>query len=889
MRRGSLLYNMTLMTLLASCLAAGTLDVIAAPRQFCSVYRTPTAPVIDGKMDDCYCAALPVDGLSLPSTMTPAADATVMNLVHDGTMLYGYVTCKEPNMDKMPIWSKMRDDSRMWTGDALEMLIRDDDGLKHFMFSPDGGVYDAAGQQDEAHAWRMSQDWSSSIQVAAKRESDSWRIEFALPLKSVPGENLKFNIVRDYPSAAKACSWARLENYGWLPKGDGTDVFGDLRIVDGPRPEGIRFSNRSVSGADGSGTIREARDGEELVFRHVSMTPKGYISLTPGNIMRGRLFLNGNRGIEAKIFWLSHHNYPGARAPGGGKVDKPFSIEFDVPDGVVVLNAKKTGSRTEAGATRSIFTQRERFAYNVGNYTSSGFKTTLKAGTRGTITYRVKHADGEQAARDVAFEVIDVAEPAALREFFTGHYNLWVRTLAEAQEWSRTGANTFALRGFGDRAAELARQLAAAGFRVRRADYFWPGAGIAPAAATWQTWTREDETARAKDISGAYIAQGKGFQLSPSYRGKCLVDAVAKECEFCKRAGIDWFAFDLEDYIQKKGELGDFRDETVAAFKKRWISLHGGGEAPDPFRFERDPAAHPEEHRAWVDSKCELWGGFMEEMKGLFEKGLGRKPIFSDWSLNHFRDVEARNHSLRNARYYGAFDYVEIGTYSSLDRDLRQIERQLADFRREFPSTRLNLVISPCPFRLGLGKDPSSHYWSSAPEIPDESKYTFMEAATLGAKGIYTWNAPKIDMEYLRQFVEGMNIIAKVEDIVMHGATFDLETDQPADAAVTDNFHGKRQTWTGQKRVFARANALGGRTLLSVSEYRGRSRCACRTKGPSACRTWRRANTSPISPTGITTCRSSFPQPGGAGCSSRNRQSEGGPANRTFQNTTGGR
>ena len=80
-------------------------------------------------------------------------------------------------------------------------------------------------------------------------------------------------------------------------------------------------------------------------------------------------------------------------------------------------------------------------------------------------------------------------------------------------------------------------------------------------------------------------------------------------------------------------------------------------------------------------------------------------------------------------------------------------------------------------------------------------------------------NSMKTDADRtLRQTSEAMNILAKIEDIVMLGTPFKLTTDLK-NIDVTDNFYGKKATWKNQPPVFTRGVAYKDKAIISVSEY----------------------------------------------------------------------
>ncbi len=177
--------------------------------QICTVFRSTEKPVIDGEKDACYARAYPIDGFCVPRTLTPAEERTVVKMVHDGEFLYAHITCFQKDMASMKKWSTKRDDSRIWAGDAVEFVFLAADGRKHFMISPDGGIYDASALQDDANAWQTDEKWDGGMQLATARDDKSWRLEFAMPLKSIPGKRLRLNIARDFADGRKSSAGSR--------------------------------------------------------------------------------------------------------------------------------------------------------------------------------------------------------------------------------------------------------------------------------------------------------------------------------------------------------------------------------------------------------------------------------------------------------------------------------------------------------------------------------------------------------------------------------------------------------------------------------------------------------------------------------------------------------
>ncbi|MBR6374115.1 MAG: hypothetical protein IKS20_13135 [Victivallales bacterium] len=836
---------------------------------FYAIGRTAQAPVIDGQEDACYGEAMSIGGLTYPSRMLYAKEQTFVKFCHDGENLYGLVTCRQKDAAKIAASTPRRDDANLWRSNAVELFFMVDGTMRQFMLDPFGSIFDCYARQNEALEWEMDANWNSAIQVATSRDAQQWRIEFALPFSDLDNaRSLKFNIIRDTGKSSSSSSLARLERYDWWRQ---YEHFSQIELLDEvmhgfdfvelpqmnidsscqltlhnaadaalfhlnaqgseikPEIQG-RNVNWNYKGDFSDGKTKDVtlsvKKGGKILYSFRYEVPIGRVTIAPANLRNNLIYLDGRLGLDAKLSWNCKHNYPGGQAGNGGKIAKPLSIVFEAPEGVNFKKAKIVKTYAKNGAKYCTWQQDEQFAYNASHWLKSNIGCTLPAGTRGKISYSMKYPEGFQEAQSFDFLVLDIPRTDPPRHFITGHYNSWPRTLKEAREMALAGVNTVPIRGYGERDMNFCKELKKEGFKLRRADYFWPGHSQ-HGQSGWEIWTKNDRSARAKDIGGFYITSGDSFQISPTYRGKLFSEDIRKEADFCRKAGIDWFSFDMEGYIQRRGEAGDFCERTLEEYKRYFSQKFPNMAFVDPKVFERKPDEYPEYHRIWVDFKCEMWGAFFKDMKEALEKEINkdapsdaprRKAIFSEWSMNKIANLEDRNHSLRGASFFREFDYIELDLYSGIDRNLREIEQQIAVFKREFPDVPLNLILTPCPVRLGTSSN--NYYYTNAPEIPDERKYMIMESITLGAKGIYTWYAPLINLDYIRQFSQGIQIVNKVEDIVMNGRSFELPCNYPADLKIEDTFKGRKQVLENQKRVFTRGISYKGRTVLSVSEYR---------------------------------------------------------------------
>ena len=800
--------------MLAVSLSASALGAVNVT----TVGRVSSSPLVDGKRDASYGESMPIAGFTFAERMDLSYYGTELRLVHDGERLYGYASCRQENPLKMKLSAPIRQDPNVWRGDSLELFFVSEKGLRYYAIGPSGSVNWIAADEDEANKWIHRRDPESDIRLAVTRDEQAWHVEFSIPFAEIGREGWRFNAIRNKGREKPFC-WQQQDNEDWWAPAS-SEGRGRLRVSEEPLG-GLAFAALPSFDRKKPFSYAVTNAANEIVYRYEYAIPRPYVKIWPANVRGDALLLNGNRGIEAFVSWAMKHNYPNMERPLGWSVKMPVVIRFTVPEGVTVTgkNVKRTGSAVCDGRTCGVYEQHEQRAYNAPHWISTKFTSTLKHGTEGVIRYRLLFKDGEQPETKLPFRVIDVPEVTLPKRFITAHEGaLYSTDFEEAERWMSYGVNSFASRGYGEKEAAYCRALIAKGCRVYRGDNFWPGE--CKANGRWMRWTDEDETARALDIDGKAINIGDGYQLSPSYRGRLLDEAVAKEADFCRRSGARLMIFDMEDYFQRRGEFGDFRPETVAAFRANWKKAHPEAPVPDPFAFMRNPTNHPAAFKVWVDTKCELWGDFMATMKRKLESAIGEKVLFSEWSWNRFDTLEGRNHSLRGAGFFRAFDYISLDTYCGIDRGLRQIRRSRAAYRRTFPGEReLDLIITPSPYRLGKD-DKANYYYTTAPSVKDETICLFKEAMTMGAKGIYTFMKAYIDMDYQRQFATGVNLVSKVEDIVMDGMSFELSCDFPADAKVQDNFNGKPALWENEPRVFTRGITLKGRTLISVSEYR---------------------------------------------------------------------
>lgn len=829
-----------------------------------SIGKCSEKPEIDGKISEkCWDNTFPVTGFTLPGTLKYAPYQSEIRMCRDDKYLYGAIFCKSRSGTLNNKQIPQKDEPAIWKNDAMELFFIGRNEARQIIIDSNGSCYDAASQkavvEDSFHTvWRHDKTFTAVEKLAVIRHKDSWSAEFAIPLSALPQEKLYFNAVRDMPNAAESSSWALMENSKWWEFDTAAQlIFADnvsgveiqilpqlnaqsrtaVKISGNAQAEllvqGRKIAGKSVdkvtefdysvvqsTGYKSMRLVLSITENGRVIHSFEHEKPTGYVKFTPANLSDKTLYLNSSLKLKSNIGWETRHNYQGF------KVRKLTKLHFLVPEGIVVSGAKITGEVNRDGKKYIRYTQDIPWVYNGRFWIKSFFTSTLPSGSRGKIYYTSECPDSTQDEKSLDFAVVDIKEAAPPEKFITGHYDNWVQSAAEAMIWKKTGSNTFPLRGYGQNVIKLAKELKKAGFYVRRGDYFWPDGVYNGGARNFSKWAENDRQARARDISGYYIASGNAFQISPSYRGKFYDEAIAKEIEFCKQAGVNWMAFDLENYAQVRGDAGDYSPRTLKLFKEYWQKKFPDKPLADPKVFERTPEKYLFEHKEWVNFKCTLWADFFGEMKRRFAKELDGsefqsspfgKLVFSDWNPERPFTLERQNKTLRNAEYFKVFNIMEIEAYSSIDRNLREIEWQFAMMKELFPEAEIQWIVAPSPDRLNNGA--WGFYITNAPRIANERKYLFMETMTLGAKGFYTWYTPFITLDYLRQYAEGTAMLNKVEKIVLNGTPVKVESNYPA-VDVEEYFFGKKSVWKNQKQIFVRALKYGKQTLISVGEYR---------------------------------------------------------------------
>lgn len=843
---------------LAATCAAGM--CLAAGESIAPVGQCKAAPIIDGKPGDaCWADTMEITGFVTPITTEYAVEQTSLRLCRDANALYGLVRCRQAGADKMPDGPALRDADSTWKGDSVEMFFVPKSRPGKFyqtIIDPNGGVYDAEYQNPRFQP-ADNLAWNSDAQVKVGKSAEEWIIEWSLPLSALggapaDGETWDFNIVRNVTVRGEYSSWSRFLVLDWcqpahfgklmfvnspvggmtfagLPrltpqaafkldfqpaeagKYDATitgDVIAGKTIsqqadlaAGGKRTIGFDYAVAPATGAQtNSLTLEVKRDGK-LLYRFLYAPEREYVAVYPGFMGVDKTFyLSPDR--EAKLYWDMRHSFPGGtNIATCGKVPLDYEIVFEVPEGIAIAdtNAKRGDTIERDGQKLVTYALAEKFAFNAVGQRQATLTTTLKEGGKGYIFFYAKWDKGAQPRQESRFEVVHIKKTLPPARFITGSYGIYTPPLEQALRYRELGINTLSSRGYDADHIRLVNDLKKAGFFIRRGDYYFPGLKAAGAGQPWESWTDQDTDARALDINGHFIPAGDGhFQLSPSYRGRFFEKAIEDERAYLKETGVNWFAFDMENFLMPNGSVACFHPRTIEQFKAYFTQRYPDRPYIDPREFEKDPKERPEYHSIWVDFKCWMWGDFFVQLKNGLKDAVGKTTPWegvnlSEWGLVPVMDEADRNQWMRGKEFAEVFDFIEVHAYYTVNFLVQEHEKRLAQFQKDFPGQRSKFIITPIPQRYKKeGIDD--------PEVPAELKCKIFEAAAFGAKGVFAWTDCMYSLASWKYWCDGIAAVKKVEDVVLDGDRIDNLT-------------------SSNEKVHAHGMKLGDRAVICVSEY----------------------------------------------------------------------
>ena len=817
------------------CLTLTALLAGASHQIFIPVVGVP--PQLDGEdTDDCWQHAAVVFGLVDSKTHAPAEEATVLRLVKSEDALYGFVYCEQKEAEKLAIRGK-RENWEVNPIGSVELFFTNDSSIFQFILDYSNEVFEQELLPDIVLGTRPGKPLTSGMRVRSKVHSDSWTVEFALPLNSLQlkGDSFGLNLVRNNRAAKETSVWMLVRQpryrqwaaqYQQFPRACFTEKAEGLFAVSGKKVAAARdLENMLLDGSQTetikAGTLLTIMPDKEFclnltqngqtVYRY-TYSPPEKVTLTLGNGEIAWPVLHLSPFMPCEIMWQSSHSFPvEAKDKENGRVYNKFEIVFDVPEGVSLLSGVPQ-PQTVPG--RSLFIQKRSFLSRIKhkNHIPTLFATTLKPGVKEVLRYQVRWPEGKTAVHEVPLASVEVRSAEQPKNVIVGFYGT---SDAWTEELQKVGVNLMCSPYYrhDDKEVRELQRLRGKGFQIAYSSTqdIPFGAGV-----YFSKWTENDPTTRTVDINGKDVInpKSKKFQISPSYRGKLFQDGLVATREYCQKVGFQYYIFDTEDHFQGAGQLGDFSERTLQWFERWFKEKHPGKEFVSPLVFERDGASYPEYHQLWIDFKCEIWADFFQTIKeNMNTTGEAR---FIDYGMRQV-DEETCHQRLTDYHWLQVFDGGIGGSwYSSVDLATRKWGRVYEEMRQKW-NVEPAKAVWICPARLL-----ASHSVTTAPPVKDEMKCKFFEAMTLGARSFIIFTQIYADMDSVRQLADAIRVLNQCEDVVYYGKRIEtITTDVPNWPELSDYFKLRQlTTWEKQPRVLVKGLEHDHKALITVSEYR---------------------------------------------------------------------
>ena len=140
---------------------------------------------LDGKLDEEFWQGMMTYSLSELETGRAPAFATSFKVACTDDSLYFGITCQETDMKRLPVGESKEDDTNIFLGDSVELLIETQThSYYQIAISPTGAIVDLDRKKG------LDTLWSSKAQVAVHRGDSFWSVEVRLPIAGEGQEQL---------------------------------------------------------------------------------------------------------------------------------------------------------------------------------------------------------------------------------------------------------------------------------------------------------------------------------------------------------------------------------------------------------------------------------------------------------------------------------------------------------------------------------------------------------------------------------------------------------------------------------------------------------------------------------------------------------------------------
>ena len=152
------------------------------------VAREDADVTVDGKLDETVWHELRRNPLRELKTGRPARIRTRFHIFWAKGSLFVGIVCEDPDMDNLAIATKTNDDTSIWDGDEVEVLIETQvHSYYQLCISPSGALADID------HKKRMNTLWASNAEVGVYCGDKAWTVEVRIPVASEDQQDIDPN------------------------------------------------------------------------------------------------------------------------------------------------------------------------------------------------------------------------------------------------------------------------------------------------------------------------------------------------------------------------------------------------------------------------------------------------------------------------------------------------------------------------------------------------------------------------------------------------------------------------------------------------------------------------------------------------------------------------
>ena len=186
--------------------------------------RAAEPPTIDGVLDEAvWRTAALIDTFTQqePSDGEPATERTEVRLLYDANALYIGVHAFDSEPDGVIATEMRRDSPRMLDEDNFQIILdtfRDSRSGYMFVTNPLGAkleqqVFEEGGGNARGAASNINRDWNGVWDAAARRTSDGWTAEIAIPMVTLRSPDVEsqmwgINFMRNIRRKNEQVYWA---------------------------------------------------------------------------------------------------------------------------------------------------------------------------------------------------------------------------------------------------------------------------------------------------------------------------------------------------------------------------------------------------------------------------------------------------------------------------------------------------------------------------------------------------------------------------------------------------------------------------------------------------------------------------------------------------------